>query len=133
MHVDPHDLPRAALDFLAERHLASLTSLRRDGSPHVVAVGFTWAPVECVARIITSAGTQKAVNAARGSALVLCQVDGARWLALEGTGRVSADAVAVADAERRYGTRYRPPRPNPQRVVIEIRVTRVLGSRGLLT
>ncbi|MDN5750845.1 MAG: acyltransferase, partial [Pseudonocardia sp.] len=33
----------------------------------------------------------------------------------------------VADAERRYARRYRVPRVNPERVVIEIAVRRVLG------
>ena len=42
MGLDPRDLPAEALTFLAERHLATLTTLRPDGSPHVVAVGFTW-------------------------------------------------------------------------------------------
>ena len=31
-----------ALAFLTERHLAMLTTLRADNSPHVVAVGFTF-------------------------------------------------------------------------------------------
>jgi hypothetical protein len=34
----------------------------------------------------------------------------------------------VADAEHRYAARYKPPRPNPARVVLEITVTRVLGN-----
>ena len=34
--------PARSLDFLAERHLATLTTLRRDGTPHVVPVGFTY-------------------------------------------------------------------------------------------
>ena len=34
----------------------------------------------------------------------------------------------VAEAERRYAERYRTPRPNPERVVIEITVNRLLGS-----
>ena len=34
--------PPMSLDFLTERHLATLTTLRRDGSPHVVPVGFTY-------------------------------------------------------------------------------------------
>ena len=45
-----------ALDFLSERHLAMLTTLRADGSPHVVAVGFTFDPVTHIARVITSDG-----------------------------------------------------------------------------
>ena len=37
------------------------------------------------------------------------------------------DAPAVADAERRYAERYRVPRENPSRVVLEITVERALG------
>lgn len=52
-----------ALAFLTERHLAMLTTLRSDNSPHVVAVGFTFDPKTHIARVITSGGSQKAVNA----------------------------------------------------------------------
>ena len=38
------------------------------------------------------------------------------------------DPESVADAERRYAERYRPPRVNPRRVVLEITVSRVLGT-----
>ena len=40
---------------------------------------------------------------------------------------------AVRDAELRYAQRYRTPRVNPRRVVIEVQVERVLGSSDLLT
>jgi hypothetical protein len=41
---------------------------------------------------------------------------------------VRRDPESVAEAERRYAERYRNPRPNPERVVLEIAVTRLLGS-----
>ena len=121
-----------ALDFLSERHLAMLTTLRVDGSPHVVAVGFTFDPVTHIARVITSDGSQKSVNAERSSVGVLSQVDGARWLSLEGIAGVNRDPEAVRDAELRYAQRYRTPKPNPRRVVIEVLIKRVLGSSTLL-
>lgn len=121
-----------ALAFLTERHLAMLTTLRADGSPHVVAVGFTFDPKTHIARVITTGGSQKALNAERGGVAVLSQVDGARWLSLEGQASVSAEVDAVRDAELRYAQRYRTPRPNPRRVVIEVQIERVLGSSGLL-
>ncbi|MDH6246166.1 F420-dependent biliverdin reductase [Mycobacterium sp. OTB74] len=121
-----------ALAFLTERHLAMLTTLRTDGSPHVVAVGFTFDPKTHVARVITTGGSQKALNAADRGVAVLSQVDGARWLSLEGKASVSTEAEAVRDAELRYAQRYRTPRINPRRVVIEVRVERVLGSGELL-
>ena len=77
--------------------------------------------------MITSDGSQKAINAERSGVGVLSQVDGARWLSLEGRAGVNRDPAAVRDAELRYAQRYRTPRENPKRVVIEVHVTRVLG------
>jgi F420H(2)-dependent biliverdin reductase len=122
-----------ALAFLTERHLAMLTTLRADNSPHVVAVGFTFDPKTHIARVITTGGSQKAVNADRGGVAVLSQVDGARWLSLEGRASVNKEVDAVRDAELRYAQRYRTPRVNPRRVVIEVHIERVLGSSDLLT
>lgn len=125
--MDPQALPAAALQFLTDRHLATLSGLRADGSIHTVPVGFTWDDDAGLARVITSAGTQKARNVARGSRVTLCQVESWRWLTLEGTGQVLTDTDAVTDAVARYTTRYRPVRENPRRVVLQIRVDRVLG------
>ncbi len=125
-------LTNDALAFLTERHLAMLTTLRSDQSPHVVAVGFTFDPMTHIARVITSGGSQKAVNADQRGVAVLSQVDGARWLSLEGKASVQTDLEPVRDAELRYAQRYRTPRPNPKRVVIEVRIERVLGSLDLL-
>ena len=72
------------------------------------------------------------MNADRGGVAVLSQVDGARWLSLEGHSSVNTDPEAVRDAELRYAQRYRTPRVNPRRVVIEVHVERVLGSSDLL-
>ena len=121
-----------AVAFLTERHLAMLTTLRADNSPHVVAVGFTFDPNTHIARVITTGGSQKAINAERAGVAVLSQVDGARWLSLEGRATVNDASTAVRDAELRYAQRYRTPRINPQRVVIEVQVERVLGSADLL-
>lgn len=128
MAIDPRALSDEALAFLTERHLATLTTLRRDGSPHVVPVGFTWDAGAEVVRVITSGRSQKARNAGRGGRAVVCQVEGRRWLALEGPARVLTEAAAVADAVERYAVRYRQPRVNPERVVVEIAVDRVLGN-----
>ena len=113
--------------FLTERHLATLTTLRPDGSPHVVAVGFTWESPRGMARIITFAGSVKARNASAGGRAAVAQVDGRRWLSLEGPVRVSADPDEVAAAVAAYAVRYRQPKERADRVVIEITVERVLG------
>ena len=130
--TDPSSLTEGALEFLTERHLATLTTLRKDGTPHVVAVGFTWDAENSIARVITSRESQKALNAARGGYAAVSQVDGARWLTLEGPSKVLTDNDDVVDAEQRYARRYRVPRENPERVVVRISVQRVLGSRSLL-
>ena len=128
MSLDLDELGPEVLEFLTERHLATLTTLRPDGSPHVVPVGFTYDPQTRLARVITSGDSVKARNAARpGAVAALCQVDRARWLTLSGPIRVERDRDTVADAERRYAERYRPPRVNPKRVVLVIEVQRILG------
>lgn len=83
-------------------------------------------------RVITSRASQKALNAARGGYAAVSQVDGARWLTLEGASDVLTAPDDVVDAENRYAQRYRVPRENPERVVVRIAVRRILGSRSLL-
>jgi F420H(2)-dependent biliverdin reductase len=114
--------------FWTERRLATLVTLRRDGSPHVVPVGVTLDIDAGLARVICTGGTQKARNAAERGVAVVSQVEGGRWSTLEGDAVVRADPDTVADAVARYALRYRQPRVNPQRVVVEITVRRVLGS-----
>jgi F420H(2)-dependent biliverdin reductase len=125
-------LSAAGLDFVTERRLATITTLRPDASPHVTPVGFTWDDPSGIARVICSGTSRKARNVGDGGPVVLCQFEGRQWLSLEGDGRVRTEAAVVADAEERYARRYRQPRPNPARVVIEVKVTRVLGSAVLL-
>lgn len=111
---------------LSERHLASLTTCRADGSAHVVPVGFTWDGT--IARVITGGGSVKVRNAARpGARAALCQIDGRFWLTLEGPVRVSHDADEIAEAVERYGRRYRVPRVNPARVALLVTVDRIMG------
>ncbi|EFV92117.1 hypothetical protein ES5_07694 [Dietzia cinnamea P4] len=119
--------------FLSEYHLGSLTTLRRDGSPHVVAVGFTVDVEGGLARVITRRGSQKARNAARGGRAAVSHVDRGRWLTFEGTARLLDDPDAVREGERRYALRYREPTPNPERVVVAIEIDRVLGSTQMFT
>jgi F420H(2)-dependent biliverdin reductase len=127
-----HDLETLGpelLAFLAERHLATLTTLRDDGTPHVVPVGVTYDPDGRLARVITSGTSAKARHVREGRTRVaVCQVEGRRWLTLEGEAVVRDDHASVAEAERRYAERYRTPRENPARVVIEITVDRILGK-----
>ena len=132
MATTPGRLSPDALDFLRERHLATLTSIRPDGSPHVVPVGFTWDHERRLARVITDGASKKARLATTGGRVALCQTAGRRWLTLEGTSTVSDDPARVAEAVTRYTERYRTPRENPTRVVIEIDVHRILASSDLL-
>ncbi|MFJ3667710.1 pyridoxamine 5'-phosphate oxidase family protein [Streptomyces sp. NPDC090106] len=129
---DPSAIDAAYLGFWRERHLCTLTTLRPDGTPHVVPVGVTYDPEAGLARVITNRASAKARHVraagADGAPVAVCQVSGRRWATLEGRARVRSEPERVAEAERRYAERYeRAPRPNPDRVVIEIEVTRVLG------
>ncbi|MFF0445928.1 pyridoxamine 5'-phosphate oxidase family protein [Streptomyces sp. NPDC004609] len=131
--ADVHSLGPDYLAFWREYHLCTLTTLRQDGSPHVVPVGVTLDPGEGIARIITNKGSRKVANilgSARegGARVAVCQVDRGRWATLEGSARVRTEPDVVEDAVRRYAERYgRTPGPNPDRVVIEITVSRALG------
>ena len=129
MAHDPNSLSPEITTFLTERHLASLTTMRLDGTPHVVAVGFTWDPDERIVRVITWEASRKARNVAAspGSAAAVCQVDGGRWLTLEGRAIVTSEPDRVSEAVRRYTERYREPKERLDRVVIEIAVDRILG------
>jgi hypothetical protein len=120
MVIDPTDPGPDVLAFLTERHLATLTTLRADGSPHVGKD--PRAPLPSQAR----AGTLHEGHGNRGARRSAS--GGRRWLTLEGTAVVHDDGDRVADAVARYAVRYRQPRENPARVAVEIAVDRILGS-----
>src|SRR3712207_5620366 len=126
---DLDDPPAALLALLTARRLARLTTLRAASGPHVVPVGGTYDAATRTARVITPGRSAKARHVRGGrSRVAVCQVDGRRWVTLEGTAVVRDEPAAVADAEARYARRYRTPRENPARVVLEISVDRVLGN-----
>lgn len=119
---------------MTERHLATLTTIRPDGTPHVVPVAFTWVPERGAALMTTHDGSVKVRNveaaaaAGRPARGALCQVDGGRWLTFEGELVVSRERDEVADAERRHARRYPPLEAEASRVVLRLLVDRVLGS-----
>ena len=127
MAFDPDRLDDDVLGFLRERHLATLTTLRPDGSPHVVPVGFAYDPSERVVRIISGDGSRKVAHVDHGGRAAVCQVDGGRWLTLEGPAHVERDPDDVARAERAYAERYQAPRERSDRVAIVIAVDRIMG------
>ncbi|MCC2275125.1 TIGR03618 family F420-dependent PPOX class oxidoreductase [Streptomyces sp. ET3-23] len=132
MAQDLRNPDSAYLDFWRERHVCTLTTPRPDGSPHVVPVGVTFDPETLTARVIADKNSRKVANVQAagpaGARVAVCQMEGRRWATLEGRAVVRAETDAVADAVARYAVRYgRDPRPNPDRVVIEIAVTKALG------
>lgn len=128
--LDPAALTPDVLAFLAERHVGTLSTARSDGTLHVCAIAFTWDATAGLVRIITGDRSQKVRNVERHGRAAVAQVDGPRWLSLEGRARVARDPAAVADAVARHAARYREPGPNPARVAIEIDVVRILGRAG---
>ena len=134
VHLTPEQLV-----FLTERHLATLTTLRPDGTPHVVPVAPTWDREERVLRITTEDGSAKVRNVehrtARGerARAAVCQVHGGRWLTLEGWLTVSRDPAEIADAVRRHGLRFHALEDDPARVVLRMQVDRVLGSTYMVS
>ncbi len=120
------------VEFWTERHLCVLSTVRKDGTVHSTPVGVTVDFAAGVARVICSGTSHKArtirAAGAEGAAVSVTQVDGRTWSSLEGRAVVKDGPAEVADAERRYAERYKQPRVNPQRVVVEIAVTKVLGN-----
>ena len=127
MSFHSSDLTASQLEFMRENHLATLTTLRPDGSPHVVPVGFTFDIDNNIVRVITFAKSMKARHAAQGGRAVVSQVDRGRWITLEGTVRLRTEADLVAKAVEAYAGRYRQPKIREDRVVIEITVDKVMG------
>lgn len=129
---DPITFSADLVAFWTERHLCTVTTLRPDGTPHVVPMGVVLDPEAGAAWAITSGTSRKARNiraAGEDGALVaVCQVDGRRWSTLEGRVRVLDDADSVREAEQRYAARYKVPRENPDRVALRIELTRLLGN-----
>lgn len=133
MAQDVRDPDADYLAFWRERHLCTLTTLRPDGTPHVVPVGVTYEPETGLARVITGKNTTKVANVLAagpgGARVAVCQAHRRRWATLEGVATVRTESDRVADAVGRYAARYeREPRPNPDRIVIEIAVDRALGN-----
>ena len=120
--------------FVMERHVATLTTLRPDGSPHVTPVAFGWDADSGTAWMTSDEGSAKVRNidaGARGPSGprgALCQVSGGRWITLEGRLSVSREPDDIAEAERRYATRYGPIDPDPKRVAMLLVADKVLGS-----
>jgi PPOX class probable F420-dependent enzyme len=123
------------LEFWRERHLCTVTTIRRDGSPHVVPMGVVVDPDAPghhlgLAWAITSRTSQKVANLRAGTdpRVAVCQVDGRRWSTIEGIAEVRDDPDSVAEAVRRYAERYRQPRENPHRVALRITISSAIGN-----
>ncbi|MFF4181927.1 pyridoxamine 5'-phosphate oxidase family protein [Streptomyces sp. NPDC001691] len=136
MATDVHHPDSAYLSFWRERHLCTLTTPRPDGSPHVAPVGVTYDPEAGLARVICNRRSRKVANIVAavaadpaGARVAVCQLEGRRWATLEGRAVVRTEPELIADAVERYAERYqRTPAPNPDRVLIEIRLTRAMGN-----
>ena len=99
--------------FVTERHLASLTLVTPEGRPHVTPVGFTWDEDQKLVRVITWAGSMKSKILTRSDSplrAAVSQVDGGRWITLEGKAIVTDDMARCLEGTRRYAQRYSEPK-----------------------
>jgi F420H(2)-dependent biliverdin reductase len=126
--LDLAALDAATQDFLTEFHVAVMTTTRPDGSLHGAGIGFTYDLVTRQCWLIAQNDSVKVRNIIEGSRALVAQVEGSRWLSLEGKARVDDEPEVVAEAERRYAIRY-PGHGNPAvgRVAIIINVERIVG------
>ncbi len=125
---DLDNLHPDTMPFLDEFHVGLLSTTRPDGTLHVVGVGFTYDPVSRLAWSIGGRASVKVRNITSGSRGAFSQVEGSRWLTLEGPARIVDDADGVEEAHRRYRLRY----PghgttDPHRVGIVVEVQRLMG------
>jgi PPOX class probable F420-dependent enzyme len=116
--------------FLADRHLATLSTIGPRGDIHVVAVGFTLGDDGFI-RITTNDRSQKIRNLERDPRATVAQVAGPQWLSIAGRAEIEREPAAIAHAVELYTARYRPPGENPNRVVIRITPERLMSSPGL--
>ena len=131
LNMERIELSSEMTQFVTERHLASLTIVTPKGRPHVTPVGFTWDEERQLVRVITWAGStkskilDKAENPLRAA---VSQVDGGRWVTLEGSAVVTADKERCHEGTRRYAQRYSEPKDRgDDRRVIEVTIERVMG------
>ena len=97
------ELSAEMTQFVTERHLASLTIVTPKGRPHVTPVGFTWDEERQLVRVITWAGSTKAKildKAETPLRAAVSQVDGGRWVTLEGSAVVTADKERCHEGHR---------------------------------
>ena len=129
MALDLDDLDDAVLAFMEERHIATLTLVRPDGTPHVTPVGFSYDAEARLARIITWTSSQKYrfTSVDGGVAAAVNQVDGGRWITLEGRAIATTDPSRTARAEAAYRDRYEQPSARDDRAAIELSVTPIYG------
>jgi PPOX class probable F420-dependent enzyme len=123
-------LTEAGRLFVAERHLATLSTIGPQGDLHVVAVGFTLGDDGYI-RITTNDRSQKVRNVERDPRATVAQVEGRHWLSIAGRAEIERDPEAIAHAVELYAARYRQPGENPNRVVIRITPERLMSSPGL--
>lgn len=125
---DLDNLHPDTMGFLSEFHVGLLSTTRPDGTLHVVGVGFTYDPATRLAWSIGGRDSVKVRNVRSGSRGAFSQVEGSRWLTLEGPARIVDDGDGIEEAHRRYRVRY----PghgstDPGRVGIVVDVQRLMG------
>ncbi len=131
--------------FAASRHLAVLTTLKRDGRPQLSAVNYTFDPATRAARVSVTDDRAKTRNARRDPrvSMFVSSEDGWSYAVLEGDAELSAvakdphdDAVealidlyrAVRGADHPDWDDYRRAMVDDKRLVLTLHVTRIYGA-----
>jgi len=91
-------------EFLSEGHIARISTVRRDGSPHVTPVWFLWEDGEVI--IITYRDSVKVKNIRRDNrvAIVVDTADPGKGVIIEGEAGISGDNVR--EMTRKISAKY---------------------------
>ena len=113
--------------FVTERHLATLSTVRADGSPHVVPVGFTWDPDQGLLRITTREGSRKVRNIEAWTAEMKGKGIDGKPARVESVQHVTGDPVATSQTTLPTETA---PLPRAEHRVADRRGTGPVGGAG---
>ncbi len=121
-------IPDRLLDFYAAARLATLCTIRPEGSPHAVPVRATHRAGDGTFRVLTRSGTAKLRNLADHPYAALTEYGTGAWATVEGPVTVTDDRAELALAGRLYQSRFGE-EPYPADTVLILRPARILTGQ----